>query len=220
MTLSMPRRVRIWAAVILAVLGISMVANTSRAHAVSLAVLVQVCDRYGDTPAPKLSHAAATLTLSCLVYKARKAAGVHYAALNTQLDTSSLGHAQGSVNAPFWDVNNGTVSHLDPGTAVPPDQNQLQSLANTQITARILGAGYCAGGSSYSVGEITYGGSGSGSTPKAAMRWWMSDPPHKAALLDPKWTNLGAAGIGGSAFNPPTPAPSGTYVIDFGTCTK
>jgi uncharacterized protein YkwD len=175
--------------------------------------MVRMCDRYGDVPATKLSNAANTLTTWCLINRARKAAGVGFLSLNTQLDNSSMGHASRSAAGKWWDAdpshpNGWQQSHMEPGNTAPFDQ---------QITQRILAAGYCAGGNSYNVGEITYSGNGSGATPKAAVNWWLSDPPHRAALLDPKWKQVGVAGVAGSAF-PGVPNPAGTYVVNFGSC--
>jgi hypothetical protein len=52
----------------------------------------------------------------------------------------------------------------------------------------------------------------------AAVNWWLSDPPHRAALLDPEWKQAGVAGVPGSAF-PGVPNPAGTDVVDFGVCS-
>ena len=100
----------------------------------------------------------------CLINLNRLDNGVGSLRISPQLYSSASGHANASVAAHSWSLSNGLVSHLDPGTAVPGDPNQLQQLANQQINARILGAGYCAGGSSYSDGEITYAGSPGGAT--------------------------------------------------------
>jgi hypothetical protein len=125
-----------------------------------------------------------------------------------------LGHATRSIQGKWWDDNpahpNGwQLSHEEPGNSASFDQ---------QITQRIRAAGYCAGGSNWGGAEITYGGPGANSTPKAAVRWWMSDPPHRATLLDPQWKQVGVAGLSGSAFAD-TPAPAGTYVVEFGHCS-
>ena len=46
----------------------------------------------------------------------------------------------------------------------------------------------------------------------------MSDPPHRATLLDPQWKQVGVAGLSGSAF-PGVANPAGTYVVEFGHCS-
>jgi hypothetical protein len=135
------------------------------------------------------------------------------------LNSSSGAHARASVAAPFWNPQNGLVSHLDPGTPVPADPKQLQTLVNQQIDARIRGAGYCAGGSSYADAEITYSGSGvTGASPYSALKFWLTDPPHRMVLLDPQWKEVGFSVLSGSAF-PGVTGFATTYVVDFGRCS-
>ena len=114
---------------------------------------------------------------------------------NATLRSSSGAHAAASVAAQSWSLTNGLVSHLNPGNAgAGRPRTQPQQLANTQIDQRnIRGAGYCAGGSAYSDGEITYGGSGTGQTPKAAVAWWMNDPPDRDAILSLQFTQYGVS---------------------------
>jgi len=211
---TLSRKLQLVAVVVLAAIGLNAALTASNAHAMSLVELARVCDRYGDVPATKLSSAANTLTTWCLINRARRSAGVASVSLNKQLDDASLGHAQRSAAGKWWDADPAhpdgwKLSHMEPGNPASFDQ---------QVTQRILSAGYCAGAHSYSTGEITYSGNGTGSTPKAAVNWWLSDPPHRAALLDPKWKQAGVAGVPGSAF-PGVANPAGTYVVDFGVCS-
>jgi hypothetical protein len=158
-------------------------------------------------------------TTRCLISRQRTNNGMSGYVTNGILSGSATAHNQASVAAKSWSTTNGLVSHLDPGTAVPGDPNQLQNLANQQIDARIRGAGYCAGGRAFSDGEITYGGSGTGATPKAAITFWMNDPPHRAAVLSPTFKNYGVSVLKGSAFPGQDDASSSTYVVDLGSCT-
>lgn len=155
----------------------------------------------------------------CLISRQRTNNGMSGLITNATLSGSASAHAKASVAAQSWSLSNGLVSHLDPGTPVPGDPNQLQQLANQQIDARIRGAGYCAGGSSYSDGEITYGGSGTGRTPKAAVAWWMGDPPHRDAILNPQFKDYGVSMVPGSAFPGQPATNAATYVVDMGSCT-
>jgi uncharacterized protein YkwD len=211
---SLSRKLQILAVVVLAAIGMNAAMTASSAHAASLVEVARVCDKYGDTPASRLSNAANTLTTWCLINRERKAAGVGFVSINTQLLNAAMGHATRSVQGKWWDDNpahpNGwQLSHEEPGNPASFDQ---------QIIQRIQAAGYCAGGSNWGGAEITYGGPGANSTPKAAVRWWMSDPPHRATLLDPQWKQVGVAGLSGSAFAD-TPNPAGTYVVEFGHCS-
>ena len=153
----------------------------------------------------------------CEILIARRAAGVGMPVRNGILGGTSLAHATASVNAHSWDRSNGLVSHLNPGTPVPADQNALQTLVNQQVDARIRGAGYCANGSSYADAEITYADPAKRNDAMVgAIRFWKTDPPHRAVLLDPKWTDIGIAVVSPSAF--PGDTTGSTYVVDLGMC--
>jgi uncharacterized protein YkwD len=49
-----------------------------------------------------------------------------------------------------------------------------------------------------------------------AIRFWKTDPPHRAVLIDPKWTDIGIAVVSPSAF--PGDTTGSTYVVDLGMC--
>jgi uncharacterized protein YkwD len=168
----------------------------------------------------QMSPAAASLTLTDCINDQRRAQHVRSLGFNMQLGRAAAKHAKESIAHPFWDKNRGHVSHLNPTTPIPPDQATLDQLANRDSLGRIQAAGYGAGCRSFSAGEITYGGSGTGATSNAAVAWWMSDQEHRVALLDPKWKEMGPVGYRGSAFNPPDAGSTGTFVVDFGVCSK
>jgi hypothetical protein len=153
----------------------------------------------------------------CGILTSRKAKNVGMPVRNTTLIGTSGAHATASAMAHSWDLSNGLVSHLNPGTAVPGDQTALQNLVNTQVDQRIRGAGYCANGSSYADAEITF------ATPQsrklaepAATKFWRTDPPHAAVLYDPKWTDIGVSVATPSAF--PGQTTGYTFVVDLGMC--
>jgi hypothetical protein len=153
----------------------------------------------------------------CEILIARRAAGVTTPIRNGILGGTALAHDKASVAAHSWDRSNGLVSHLNPGTPVPSDQQTLQNLVNQQVDARIRGAGYCANGSSYADAEITYADPGKRNDAMVgAIRFWKTDPPHRAVLLDPKWTDIGIAVVSPSAF--PGDTTGSTYVVDLGMC--
>lgn len=213
-------KARLLTVALLAALGLGLAGTTHDAKAASLADIFAACNNYGDTPVAKLSPAATDLTLLCLIDKERHKAGRSYLAINFPLGRAAAKHAKESIASPFWDKSRGHVSHLDPGTPIPPDEPTLQAVGSQQAVARVAAQGFCPGGSSWQSGEITYGGVGSGSTPRAAVKWWMGDPEHHDALLDPKWRLIGPVGYKGSAFNPPDTGLTGTFVVEFGVCNK
>jgi uncharacterized protein YkwD len=68
------------------------------------------------------------------------------------------------------------------------------------------------------IGEINYEGHFGGgplnnaaATPEAAFRWWLNSPPHKANMLDPKWTTM----MVGRAYNGVN-ATEAYWTVDFG----
>jgi hypothetical protein len=206
------RKVQILAVVVVAAIGMNAAMTASSAHA-SLVRSPRV-RQHGDAPASRLSNAANTLTTWCLINRERKAAGVGFVSINTQLLNAAMGHATRSVQGKWWDDNpahpNGwQLSHEEPGNSASFDQ---------QIIQRIQGAGYCAGGSNWGGAEITYGGPGANSTPKAAVRWWMSTRRTGPRCSTRSGSRSASRAFSGSAFAD-TPAPAGTYVVEFGHCS-
>jgi len=153
----------------------------------------------------------------CGILTSRKAKNLAMPVRNATLIGTSGAHATASAMAHSWDLSNGLVSHLNPGTPVPGDQNALQNLVNQQVDQRIRGAGYCANGSSYADAEITFASPDSRKTAEpAATRFWRTDPPHAAVLYDPKWTDIGVSVATPSAF--PGQTTGYTFVVDLGMC--
>jgi uncharacterized protein YkwD len=213
-----------------AAVSVAVVPATGAQAAKRLVHIDRCAPAFADAPVtPQTNPESAELSVNCLVNKARKAAGVGPLQTGTghveggryifpPLSQSARAHARASVAAKSWDVNRGLVSHLNPGTPVPADNASLQQLANQHIDGRIRGAGYCAGGSSYRDAENTYAGWGSGATPRAAVNWWLSDPPHRATLIDPNLTEHGIGVAAGSPFPTVGDAGAAAFVEDLGTC--
>ena len=88
--------------------------------------------------------------------------------------------------------------------------------------ARILAAGYCPGGTA-NTNENTFTSSGVWAypaTPRGAVSWWLQDPPHRATLLNPAYTQHAIAIVPGLAIRPaPEYDPAGTFVEDLGSCS-
>jgi uncharacterized protein YkwD len=118
------------------------------------------------------------------------------------------------------------TSKLDPDRACPADPNPgwtwgsctHQGSGGSWPEDRIPKSGYCTTGVNCgALSETTYNGWGMpGATPRKAVDWWMSDPPHKATLLDARFTDAGP----GVAFGMWDGTPNGaTYTVDFGART-
>ena len=184
---------------------------------------------YADRPISAQNLNVVELSVNCLINRGRAEAGAPPLTRpfstdangglseSTPLYNSALAHAQQSVAAKSWDLNNGLVSHLNPGTPVPSDGNQLQQLVNTQINDRIRGAGYCAGGHSWRDAENTYGGVNI--TPRMAADFWLHDPSHRPNTIDPNLKEHRIAVVVGSAFPGLPDAGSAALVEDMGACS-
>jgi uncharacterized protein YkwD len=200
--------------------GLAMVVAFAVPASPASALTKAQCTSYVNNYQAKspVSGSGEMLATRCLLSRARLANGVPGLTANATLRRTAEAHAKASVANKFWSLTNGLVSHLDPGTPVPGDPNALQSLVNQQVDARIRGAGYCAGGRAFGDAEITFGATGSGGTPKAAMNFWLTDPPHRQTVLNPQLKEYGVAALAGSPF--PSGTKGATYVVDFGFCTK
>ena len=191
--------------------------SSALADSASAALTRTQCNRYIAIYGSTKIASRAVIATRCLISRQRTSRGMRGYSDNATLRGSSGAHAAASVAAQSWSLTNGLVSHLNPGTPVPGDPNQLQQLANTQIDQRIRGAGYCANGSSYADAEITFASPDSRKTAEpAATRFWRTDPPHAAVLYDPKWTDIGVSVATPSAF--PGQTTGYTFVVDLGMC--
>lgn len=122
------------------------------------------------------------------------------------LDKSALAHVRNGVATRSW--TDWQHSHMEPGAAGD---------FATQVTNRIRATGYCAGGNSWKVAEITY--NDTNATPLKAVTWWMNDPPHRDTILDATLKGVGvgvARGLGDPTFT--VGKDSAAFVADFGTC--
>jgi hypothetical protein len=175
-------------------------------------------DFFSDIKGRSLSRPSGIASAEwCEILVARRASKLGMPTRNTILTGTASRHAAASVAAHSWDRSNGLVSHLNPGTPVPGDQNALQQLVNTQVDQRIRGAGYCANGHSFADAEITYAAPAKFTDATVgAIRFWKTDPPHRAVLLDPKWTDIGVSVATPSAF--PGDTTGYTFVVDLGMC--
>jgi uncharacterized protein YkwD len=212
--------IRLTGLVALATVVATLTLTAGTAGALSTAACTKYIASYGDRPVGSFPGPLSAIATMCLLNRQRTIHRRKALIANTTLHGTAEDHVEASIRNKFWDVNRGLVSHLEPGTPVPSDAQQLQDAANAAIDGRIRGAGYCAGGRQYSDGEITYGGVGSGATPRAAVTWWMNDMDHRVALLKSSWKEFGAHAQRGSAFPGGDDATSATFVVDFGSCTK
>jgi uncharacterized protein YkwD len=236
--LSSASTLRRLAAVGLAALGLATAAATSappgahaaatsappRAHAavrspVQTALLLTSCpvmmNAYMNRDISTMTPYQRQRTGFCLINAARQKYGAPALGNQPQLVAVALAHAQLSARLAYWTT--WQSSHIE------PSQAQAGLGVNDAIKQRIANSGFCQGGS-LTPNEITFTAWGTGGayppTLRGAVRWWLSDPPHRAVLLDPTLKHVGFGAVPGDSQSTDSPgnAPTGTFVADFGSC--
>jgi hypothetical protein len=158
----------------------------------------------------------ASRAVACLVDRERAAHGLAPLRRLEGVNTSAYVYARDAVGRKWWTP--GADFHVDPRDA---------RARSVQIADRINRQHPCAlrardGGRPVAVAENAYHGWGDAgqSTPAGAVAWWMGSPPHRAAILDPRWTHTAAGVLAGTA-DPAVgdPDPSGVYVQHFIACS-
>ena len=140
-------------------------------------------------PPRKLTKQVAREAIICLINQRRAHAGLGALQENASLNSSAQGHTVAMVKHNEYSHGNSA--------------------------ARIRHAGYLAGASSWSVGEVLAWGPAKLGSPKHAVAGWMHSPEHRRALLG----GFRDAGIGmtkGSPF-PHFGHNTATYTVDLGT---
>ena len=84
--------------------------------------------------------------------------------------------------------------------------------AHGDFFGRIERSGYLRGAHAYTVGENIAWGGGPTSSPREIVRMWMHSPPHRANILNGRYTAIGI----GVANGTPVGMSGGTYTTDFG----
>lgn len=197
---------RVLAATIAASALAVAVIPAASASALTSASGEKIC-KYADTPVSQLSAAVAVRVVHCLTNKARLENGLPKVKWVETLHNSAQTHAERSIALRWWNPNDGASSHVDPQTGTHPDD-------------RIAAAGYCTAGHRDS-NENTFTSSGVWqypATPKGAVSWWLSDPPHRATIMNPLYKAEGVAVVRGLAVPGTVYNNPGTFVSDFGAC--
>jgi hypothetical protein len=176
-----------------------------------------------DNPGSIMSRVRVERAVLCLVNAERVAKGtaplIKYVALrgsrSPALNRAAYQAASEAVANPWWgtydEQGNRRSPHVNPYTG-------------STVESRIFDtAGYCAAPYTYrAIGENAFVGTGTVSTARAAVSWWMtSTEGHREAILNPQFTETSIAAVYGSAA--PDLAAYGqaaTYIQVFGTCTR
>lgn len=168
-----------------------------------------------DVPAVLLSQSQAEAAVLCLINEERANVGVAPLTLNLTLRDVAREHGVAASAIKWWD-GGGPIVHTNPQTG----KNEQD---------RIREAGYCLSNpdnvprsenayTSWYTGGEAYAG---GTTPQAAVEWWMNSDGHRQTLLDPQYRETGVGVIRGTAESSAPPGADGAiFVQDFGGCDK
>ncbi len=137
----------------------------------------------GNTSCQYNENAAYISQIVSLINNARAEAGLPALTVNSQLTIAAQGHA---VDMACHSLLSHTGSD------------------GSSVHARIVAAGYSPSRSE----EIIY----AGGDPQTAFNWWMNDPPHRAAILNPQSVDMGV----GYAYVE-TSQYGGYFTVDFAT---
>ncbi|HEY8778942.1 MAG TPA: CAP domain-containing protein [Solirubrobacterales bacterium] len=129
----------------------------------------------------------------CLVNQIRHQHGLGSLHSQRKLRKAAQGHSGDMVHRDYF-------SHDSPGGG--------------SIQTRIGGSGYLAGASSYQYGEVIGGGTSNLGSPKSVAKAWMNSPPHRAAILNGGFHDLGVGVVHGF---PGRGNHGATFTIDFGS---
>jgi hypothetical protein len=162
----------------------------------------------------------ASRAVACLVDGERAAVGLPPLRRLEGMDTSAYLYARAASGRQWWTA--GADFHVD-----PRDPRERSVQIHDRIDRQHPCTAYVGDGRRLTAdAENAYHGWGDPepgrlgkSTPAGAVAWWMSSPPHKAAILDPRWTHTAVGVVAGTA--DPTlgdPDPSGVYVEHFMAC--
>ena len=164
--------------------------------------------RYALRPPSSIPVRYRRQALMCALNRARL---VNHAAplrMEPTLTRAAQLYTARSVSLKWWDRSNPLVSHVDPQTGSVALQRDQAS-------------GFCRTGTNPAVAELTYSsGAGAAGSPTAAVNAWLTDGTQRLVLLRPPGLYAGPGMAPGSAYNPPDPDPSGTFVVDLGGCTR
>jgi alpha-tubulin suppressor-like RCC1 family protein/uncharacterized protein YkwD len=162
-----------------------------------------------------MTQDAAEAAVLCLINEERVAAGIPALTLNLKLRTAARQHANDARTLRWW-AGGGPKIHVNPVTgSTPQDRIKAAEYCPGEETPPMNENGYDA----YYKGGVQFQ---TGTTPEAAVTWWMSSQDHRTTLLDPIYTESGVAVVLGVAQKgPEADAADGgaIFVQTFGGCS-
>jgi len=149
------------------------------------------CSYAGKAPAQLSAPQLQKATL-CMINAQRHRRGLGSLRSHTSLRKAAARHSNDMVRRDYF-------SHYGPG--------------GSSIQTRISGSGYLRGANYFTFGEVIGGGTARGGSPKSVVKAWMHSGPHRAAILNGSFKDLG---IGVARGYPGKGGQGATFTVDFG----
>jgi uncharacterized protein YkwD len=147
--------------------------------------------RFKDDP---VLRRTVTTALVCLLNRERRARGLRPVRANPRLSAAALGHSRAMVRRRFF-------AHVGPGRSV----DLPYRLRRTHYIPRSGGV--------WRIGENIGFGNGSMSSAAGMNRAWMHSTPHRHAILQPKFHEVGIGVYPGEPYG----RGGATFTLDFGS---
>jgi uncharacterized protein YkwD len=130
----------------------------------------------------------------CVINQRRVARGLRRLRLNPSLSKAAVWHSHDMVHRHYF-------AHV--------------SQSGNDIVDRLRKTRYIKRGFSWMVGENLAWGSGSRGAPREIVAAWMSSPPHRRNMLNPRYREIGIGVLVGGPQQ--TDLPAATYTTTFGS---
>jgi uncharacterized protein YkwD len=142
--------------------------------------------------------AAVGTAVICLVNQQRVLAGLEPLAQNAALDAAAQGHSSDMVAENYF-------SHVAP--------------TGGDLLGRVVSAGFATVDAILDLGENIAGEAGPQTTPAATVLAWMTDPEHRANILDPTYQQTGVGVVAELPAMLGMGTAGATYTETFGTAS-
>src|SRR3954468_7235830 len=158
-----------------------------------LAPVVPSCAGGGSAPA-NASRGEVRRAVLCLLHRQRALHGLAPLRGNPRLRRAGWSHARDMVVHHYFAHSSRNGAPFD---------------------ARIRATGYMSNVTRWRVGENLAWGAGARATPRRIVAAWMHSPPHRANILDGRFTEIGIAVVSGAPVSRRL-VPAATYATEFG----
>lgn len=203
--------------------GAAMIATAALVGGMAGAAQAAGACAYAETPVGQLTNEQAGRAVECLVNQERASAGLRALTPNAPLTNTARDIDNEIVRQKWWCAN-----YSDPNCNphIAPSQRGLPGTLEQKVGAaignRITSHGYCKGrpkvDGENAVYRYFWGSGARYPTAREAVTWWMSSPPHRANILNPKFTETGVW-VDAEAPTPLSPGTkAATFYQDFGAC--